>query len=525
VDAIRRLLIGALLGSVLSACSGGSLNPDGPGTAGAAGSAMGAAGAGTGAAGTGGSAAGAGSATTGCARGGTGGSGAGGRGGFGLTDPICPGGLPDCDGSGPVCGNGTADTCLVDVQFGFCPKAVAAEPCDGTDLGQQTCQSQGFGSGALACTTSCAVDITGCRECTADASLLRCGDPPVPTLGTGALALAATDNEVALAWAEWPEGGRLALRFARLSPGLDLSSSATLDEPVFAAVTDGINSGSWLFAAPLPSGWVVAGFAENEVFVHAVDATGHGVSRIAPADIPAGLLALARRPGGGPLLVSKGSDGAWASVIAADGRSATPAIRLPVDTSAVAGEMTAAFVGDAFYVAAAVYDDVTNAVSAHLRLVRVAPDGTSATGIDALPGTEVWQPYIVEDTDILRIVHVGMFPCVPEYSLLIQSVDRGGAALAPARLFAEIPTGWLWRALPTAFGRDVVMLLLGGGDGERLTLMRRPLDGSGAPSLHTIGRAPPQTFFLGTMARRGPDAIVAWTDYARPEIQLARVAP
>ena len=339
-----------------------------------------------------------------------------------------------------------------------------------------------------------------------------------------AMALAATDTEVALAWADQPETGPPALRFARLSPNLEMSSAVKLDDPLFAAATDGFNTGVTILAAPMPSGWVVAGYAESEVFVHAVDATGHGVSRMVLADIPTGSLILARRPGGGPLIVSRADGVARASVISADGRSATAAITLPVDASAVDGEITAAFVGDAFYVAMAVVNDVTNVTSAHLVLIRVAPDGTSATAIDALPGTEVWSPYIVEDTDILRILYAGVLPCVPGYSMVLQSVDRSGAGVSPALPFAERSTGWLWRPWPIAFGRDVVTVLLG-GDSEILNVTRTPLDGSAGPSPHPIGRGPSHTFYLGTMARRGPDAIVAWIDYTRPEIQLARVAP
>jgi hypothetical protein len=318
------------------------------------------------------------------------------------------------------------------------------------------------------------------------------------------------------------------LRFARLSPSLDLTSAVKLDDPAFAAAANGFNAGVTVLAAPLPSGWVVAGYAEPDIFVHAVDATGGSVSRISLTNIPvAGTTfapILARRSGGGPLVIWTRFGVAQASVISADGRSATTPITLPVDTSAITGEMTAAFVGDAFYVAMAVYDDVTNAVSAHLHLIRVAPDGTSATAVDGLRGSEVWSPYIVEDADGLQIVYAGVLPCVAGYSMLIQSVDRSGASLSPARLFADPSTGWLWRPSAIAFGRDIVTVLLG-GDSELLTVTRSPTDGSAAPVQHTVGRGPAHTFYLGDIARRGTDAIVAWMDYTRSEVQLARVAP
>jgi len=41
----------------------------------------------------------------------------------------------------------------------------AGEACDGADLSGQTCASQGFDGGALACTASCAFDTSACTEC------------------------------------------------------------------------------------------------------------------------------------------------------------------------------------------------------------------------------------------------------------------------------------------------------------------------------------------------------------------------
>lgn len=46
------------------------------------------------------------------------------------------------------CGNGSIET---------------GEHCDGENLGGKTCQTQGFASGTLACTTACKFDTTGCR--------------------------------------------------------------------------------------------------------------------------------------------------------------------------------------------------------------------------------------------------------------------------------------------------------------------------------------------------------------------------
>lgn len=50
-------------------------------------------------------------------------------------------------GGGSVCGNGLKET---------------GEQCDGGDLGGQTCQTQGYGGGTLACTSACTFDTSAC---------------------------------------------------------------------------------------------------------------------------------------------------------------------------------------------------------------------------------------------------------------------------------------------------------------------------------------------------------------------------
>src|SRR3989339_2251209 len=47
----------------------------------------------------------------------------------------------------PVCGDGVIDS---------------VEVCDGSALGGATCVSQGYVSGALACSSQCAFDVSGC---------------------------------------------------------------------------------------------------------------------------------------------------------------------------------------------------------------------------------------------------------------------------------------------------------------------------------------------------------------------------
>ncbi len=55
-----------------------------------------------------------------------------------------------CPSVGSGCGDGTRG-----------PR----EACDGSDLGGQTCQSQGFFTGELACTSTCSLDTRDCSDC------------------------------------------------------------------------------------------------------------------------------------------------------------------------------------------------------------------------------------------------------------------------------------------------------------------------------------------------------------------------
>jgi cysteine-rich repeat protein len=62
-------------------------------------------------------------------------------------NPDCTFDTNACSGGGPQCGNG-----VVEVD----------EACDGTDLDGETCESQGFAGGTLACSGDCTFDTSGC---------------------------------------------------------------------------------------------------------------------------------------------------------------------------------------------------------------------------------------------------------------------------------------------------------------------------------------------------------------------------
>lgn len=111
------------------------------------------------------------------------------------------------------CGDGTLNGSL-------------GEQCDGSELGGETCQSQGFGGGTLACTSACQLDLSGC---TAPST---CGDGQVdPAQGEACDGndLGSFSTCAALGYA----GGTLAC-----------ASNCTLDTSDCTTCGDGVRNGT-----------------------------------------------------------------------------------------------------------------------------------------------------------------------------------------------------------------------------------------------------------------------------------------
>jgi hypothetical protein len=182
------------------------------------------------------------------------------------------------------------------------------------------------------------------------------------------------------------------------------------------------------------------------------------------------------------------------------------------------------FAGDAFYAAAAVYDDPANSGTTHLRLARIARDGTAATALDALPGIDASYPQLIAAAGTgLRVVYTAKLPCGPYFGFFTQNVSVTGTALSDAVVIATSEGGWLW-ARPLALGGDTVVALLL-GDSEALHVRRVRPDGSLAGPVHEIARGPAPTIGFGAITRRGPDAVVGWTRHNRSGVDLARMTP
>lgn len=91
--------------------------------------------------------------------------------GNGRVEPVeaCDG-PGSCTAPGAVCvPPGTVDACTCQNTCGTVPGIQPGERCDGTELGDATCLSQGFAGGTLACAADCTFDVSGCL-------LSVCGD-------------------------------------------------------------------------------------------------------------------------------------------------------------------------------------------------------------------------------------------------------------------------------------------------------------------------------------------------------------
>ena len=470
--------------------------------------------AGTGTAGTGTAGTGMAGAASGTGAGGIAGTGSTGVGGTGECVP------PPSQGMCPsLCGNGVRDMCWAPTA-GPCPAVMWTEFCDGSDFGATSCATRGFAGGTLICTATCLIDDSGCGECFAlDASLVGCGPAPVGPMKPASFAIAATDAEVGLGLLEYDAADSATVSFARLSPALASIGVTVLDDHVAPGRT--YPAFSQLAAAALPAGWVLAVVSPSDLSLRAMGAdggeTGRAVVDTLPNDgFPASPF-LAAQPSGGPLVVWATSAGLRASVIAADGRSATTPVDLPTPDVASYDPPTAAFVGDAFYVAFPV-QTVPSAYA--LRLVRVGLDGTVGSPMDLYPGEPIFMPDLASGASDLRLAYAGPTTGVaadPPVTLW-RRLTPAGQTLAPASQIA----GRLIGVGPSfAFGDDTVVLVYQlDGVGFSISLVRVASDGSIVTLPHAVARAPSLGYVA---ARRGPDVVAAWL--GPHGLQLARVTP
>jgi len=438
--------LGAYLAVVVAGC--GSEGREGGPATGAFGGASGGA---AGIAGTVGGAAGSGGTVGGAA--GSGGTASGNGGSAGV--PSCsPTTSLVC--SAALCGNGKRDTCAA-LSGGSAGGTgsqcfTMTEHCDGADVGSETCPTLGYGSGTLGC-SECSFDTSMCSFCVPDQSLVRCQRAGFAGFVLDA-AIAATDNEIGVAWIEYTLFQRK-LGFALLSPDLDVIASSRFGDPPIASEVFSIS------AAPLASGWVIAGYGNLELFVHAVDASGADAGRISvtttAVDEPVVGPVLVTRPTGGPLLVWQQSGVLRAALVAGDGRSigVVQDVYGQDPSTPPFGFATATYSRDSFFLGVGMVND-QDPDTFDLRLVPVAPDGTRGPTIPALTGIDFASPILVAGAADLRVMFEGALPGSSARGAYLQNVDATGATSPPVHL---ISADYQTPVSAVAFGGDTVALL------------------------------------------------------------------
>ena len=454
-----------------------------------------------------------------------------GEAGLGGRCPSIPSDFPPVCGAA-LCGNGRRDSCA-----GSCPVArTFTEACDGADLGDDTCQAHGFGSGALACTTSCSPDETPCRTCAAiGGALIACKDAPVTAVFPWTLGLAATDQQVGLSWlgSEGTEDQHHPLTFARLSPTLDLLGMTRLEEglgPTAGGPSYRVALGTAV--APISAGWVVAVAGEPEVVVHAVGVDGRDlarttVDRVGPDffQLPAQVV-LAARPGAGPLLLWRSDTAIRAALVAADGRSTGTPFDLPVDRLFTGSTVSAAFIGDAFYVT---YELSDFNIAPPIDMIRVVRVDTSGTVRKVMDMVEIAiGPSLATDATDLRLTWNGPLPGGSEEdrALLWRRFSLTGQSLSPLIVLGRFPSDQLGFTPSVGLGTDTLLLL--GSEGPALGVARLSADGTILTPRQSLARSRqflPITGYL--IARRGPEAVAAWmAPFDRTSrIEIARLMP
>ena len=439
-----------------------------------------------------------------------------------------------------LCGNDYRNSCgTTPPGSEFCGDTPISEPCDGPDLGGNTCEAMGFASGTLRCLPKCdGFDTSGCGAClTTSTSVVRCG-PPVPSMPVFPMAadIAATDTGVAMAWlVPTADDAGLAdqLWLARLTPELDLVGAARLDEPDVDAARAAGAPGGRVAIAPLPSGWAVAGWTHAGNFLHAIDADGRNVGRLA---LPGGTELgnsngvrdvepplLAARPGGGPLMVWGVGAGVYrAAVVSDDGRSTTAPVDIAVPADAYYQLMSATFAGDVFYVV--IMFDMG------IRVARISAAGDLVAVDAALSDITVFYPFFVDGADPPRIIYSAFTTAstppdvVAPYLgsvLIAQDLGTGGAPPA-SPTYIRTGTDSYNVTSGVVFGGDTVLTVTGGDEFQVLSLAR--VDAGGV----FVGDRVPVTRGVdinwSRVVRRGPDAVVAWFGFPAA-MHIARVRP
>jgi hypothetical protein len=424
-----------------------------------------------------------------------------------VPDPLAAARSPVCGGAfwcgAGSCGNGVRDTCAVCVNR--CVPAVSfTEPCDGVDLGGNSCASLGYEGGTLRCGTDCNFDVSKCVICAPSGPmLLSCSATPLAPPGEVAvLSLATSGDQTAIAWTLANEGGVYIALY-----GQDLRLVANLG-PI------GHARGGWSVPiAATPNGWVVAipsSFFEPGADVITLSSCGVVTGTFA---LPGAVdLAFAAEPGKPPLVAwidsASGSPMVRAGRLAADGRSVPSTVALFSGEFYDDGPLSATFVGDGFLVAG---------VTLGVTVARVEADGTFAGIVQTPFGPHTDEPRITSDGMRAEIAYFDSGGLTGTTSLA--SLDRTGVPVG-ARLSLEETMRVIGLAVDSN-GRAVAL-----ASDRGVVLEALPLRADGTLDTPVLIAGDHQGVGGGALARRASELVAAWIGggcEGRPH--LARLAP
>jgi hypothetical protein len=356
-----------------------------------------------------------------------------------------------------------------------------------------------------------------------DESLLACGNAPIDDRSPWTLALAATEQEVGLAWVSRDPSGGDGLHFGRFATDLTLIE----EKGPFGPSCPG-----HIAIAARPGGWSLAVEASDGLHLLALSANGDVTADLRVQSHTSSLpWNLALRDGAEPILMwtersgtPVGTDDLHVARVNTDGSSLAPdtIVKFPFPL----GEISAVAAGDGWLLAA-------EAGSA--RSIHIAP--LAADGMPAGPMQAPFDPKAVNP----RMTASPTGPRMTFYNgaerYFVALTNTGVPIGAPVPL-APTPRNSV-EAPVTAFGGDTVALLptsqefLLRGWAKWLEIVR--LDANGAPTgASKTVVADPQVMQAYAMVRRGPEVVLAWVngreDRGNPglgpmSIGMARLAP
>jgi hypothetical protein len=336
------------------------------------------------------------------------------------------------------------------------------------------------------------------------------------------LGVGATDAEIGLAWADHDAAGP-AVRFARVAPDLELISTSHLDDVRASARPTEVA------VAPLLSGWIVGITNPDGVSAIFADASGAFAARTVLDQPPIEMrddygsnLVIAGHAGAGPLIAWRNGNSLRATVIASDGRSATTPINLPFHGRIVPASLSAAFFGDAFYVAF-----VIDLPGGQLQLTRIAQDGSTSASVLALEGEQVGFPRLVAGPKGLGIVYEDSGEG-RDLGMMWRRISVTGDALG-SRVLVAPPQRYLNASPGAALGSDIFILAGGrtGPLGVAHALGIIQIDSADQIARPVFDVAIGRGMMSYNVVTRGPDLIVAWLGggSSADRIGIARLPP